>query len=52
MPLLDLFWTILYIFLLFAWIWLLISVFGDIFRNDLSGLRVPRTPPRRWSMVG
>ena len=37
MPLLDLFWTILYIFLLFAWIWLLISVFGDIFRSDLSG---------------
>ena len=37
MPLLDLFWTILYIFLLFAWIWLLISVFGDIFRSHLSG---------------
>jgi hypothetical protein len=37
MPLLDLFWTILYIFLLFAWIWLLIVVFGDIFRSDMSG---------------
>ncbi len=37
MPLLDLFWTILYIFLLFAWFWLLIVVFGDIFRSDLSG---------------
>jgi len=37
MPLLDLFWTILYIFVLFAWIWLLIVVFGDIFRSDMSG---------------
>jgi len=37
MPLLDLFWTILYIFLLFAWIWLLIAVFADIFRSDMSG---------------
>jgi Short C-terminal domain len=37
MPLLDLFWTILYIFVLFAWIWLLIAVFGDIFRSDMSG---------------
>jgi hypothetical protein len=37
MPLLDLFWTILYIFLLFAWIWLLIAVFADLFRSDMSG---------------
>lgn len=37
MPLLDLFWTILYIFVLFAWIWLLIAVFGDIFRSDMGG---------------
>ena len=38
MPLLDLFWTILYIFLLFMWFWLVITVFIDIFRSkDLSG---------------
>ena len=38
MPLLDLFWTTLWIFLLFAWILLAISVFGDIFRSrDLAG---------------
>jgi hypothetical protein len=37
MPLLDLFWTILYIFVLFAWIWLLVAVFGDIFRSDMGG---------------
>jgi Short C-terminal domain/Phospholipase_D-nuclease N-terminal len=37
MPLLDLFWTILYIFLLVVWIWLLIVVFSDIFRSDMSG---------------
>lgn len=38
MPLFDIFWTMLYFFLFFAWIWLLISLFGDIFRSkDLSG---------------
>ena len=38
MPLLDLFWSMLWFFLFFAWIWLLISVFSDIFRSsDLSG---------------
>jgi len=37
MPLLDLFWAMLWFFLLFAWIWLLISVFGDIFRSDDMG---------------
>ncbi len=38
MPLLDLFWTMLWFFLFFIWIWLLISIFGDIFRSqDLSG---------------
>jgi hypothetical protein len=37
-PLLDAFWTILWIFLFFIWIWLLIVVFSDIFRShDLSG---------------
>ncbi len=37
-PLLDIFLTMLWFFLFFAWIWLLIVVFGDIFRSrDLSG---------------
>ena len=37
MPLLDLFWTILWIYLFFIWIWLLITVFADIFRSEQSG---------------
>jgi hypothetical protein len=38
MPLLDLFWSMLWIFIFFAWIWLVISIFIDIFRSDdLSG---------------
>ena len=37
MPLLDLFWTMFMIFLLFAWVWLLIMIFADIFRSDMSG---------------
>jgi Short C-terminal domain len=38
MPLLDLFWAMLWFFLFFAWVWLLISLFADIFRSeDLSG---------------
>jgi type VI protein secretion system component VasK len=38
MPLLDLFWAMLWFFLFFAWIALLFSVIGDIFRSeDLSG---------------
>jgi ABC-type multidrug transport system fused ATPase/permease subunit len=38
MPILDLFWAMLWFFLLFAWIWLLISVFIDIFRShDMGG---------------
>lgn len=37
-PLLDLFWTILWIFGFFIWIWLLIMIFGDIFRShDMGG---------------
>ncbi len=37
-PLLDIFWTMLEIFLLFLWIWLLIVVFSDIFRSrDMGG---------------
>lgn len=37
MPLLDLFWTMLWLFLFFVWIWLLISIFADIFRSEMSG---------------
>lgn len=37
MPLLDLFWTMLWLFLFFVWIWLLITIFADVFRSDMSG---------------
>ena len=37
MPLLDLFWAMLWFFLFIVWIWLLIAVFSDIFRSDMSG---------------
>lgn len=37
MPLLDLFWTMLWFFLFFAWLMLLFRVFGDIFRSDDMG---------------
>ncbi len=37
MPLLDIFWSMLMLFLFFAWAWLLISVFIDVFRSGLSG---------------
>ena len=34
----EVFWSMLWFFLWFLWIWLLIVVFGDIFRSDdLSG---------------
>jgi putative oligomerization/nucleic acid binding protein/phospholipase D-like protein len=37
-PLLNVFWTIFEIFLWVIWIWILISIFLDIFRShDLSG---------------
>ena len=37
-PILDLFLTMLYFFLFFIWIWLLFTVFIDIFRShDLGG---------------
>ena len=37
-PLLNVFWTILEVFLWVIWIWILIMVFIDIFRShDLSG---------------
>jgi hypothetical protein len=37
MPILDIFWTMLWFFMFFIWIWLLISIFGDIFRSNKSG---------------
>jgi hypothetical protein len=37
MPLFDLFWTMLWLFLFIAWIWLLISVYADVFRSDDMG---------------
>ncbi len=37
MPLLDLFWTMLIIFLWIIYIWLLITIFIDLFRSDMSG---------------
>lgn len=38
MPLLDVFWTMLWLFLFIAWFWTVISVIGDIFRSrDISG---------------
>jgi hypothetical protein len=37
-PLLGVFWTMLWFFAFFIWIWLLIIVFGDIFRShDMGG---------------
>jgi ABC-type multidrug transport system fused ATPase/permease subunit len=37
-PLLNIFWTTLYIFFFVIWIWVLISVLIDVFRShDLSG---------------
>jgi signal transduction histidine kinase len=37
MPILDFFWAMLWFFLFVIWIWLLITVFIDIFRNDAMG---------------
>jgi ABC-type multidrug transport system fused ATPase/permease subunit len=38
-PLLDIFWSMLQIFVFIIWIWLLIVVFSDIFRShDMGGL--------------
>src|SRR5207253_7850854 len=35
----QVFWSMLWFFLFFIWIWLLIAVFSDIFRShDLGGL--------------
>lgn len=37
MQFLDFFWLMLWFFLWIIWIWMLIRVFGDIFRSDMSG---------------
>ena len=38
MPLLDVFWSMLWFFLFIAWFWTVISVLGDIFRSkDMGG---------------
>ncbi len=37
-PLLNIFWTMLEIFVFILWIWLLIAIFSDIFRShDMGG---------------
>jgi hypothetical protein len=37
-PLLGVFWTVMWFALFFIWIWLLIVIFGDLFRShDLGG---------------
>lgn len=37
MELLNIFWTMLWFFMFVVWIWLLISIFADIFRSEISG---------------
>jgi hypothetical protein len=37
MPLFDLFWAMLWLFLWIAWIWLLVTVLFDVFRSDDLG---------------
>ena len=36
-PFLDVLWTMIIFFCWVAWIWLLIVIFGDLFRRDMSG---------------
>ena len=36
-PFLDILWTMIIFFCWVAWIWLLIMVFSDLFRRDVSG---------------
>jgi len=36
-PFLDVLWTMIIFFCWVAWIWLLIVVFSDLFRRDISG---------------
>jgi len=38
MPLFDVLWAMIWFFLFIIWIWLLISIFVDIFRSDMSGI--------------
>jgi Short C-terminal domain/Phospholipase_D-nuclease N-terminal len=39
-PFLDVLWTMVIFFLWFLWFWLLITIFGDIFRrHDISGAK-------------
>ena len=38
MPILDVFWSMLWFFLFIAWIWVLVAVIADVFRShDLGG---------------
>jgi hypothetical protein len=36
-PLLNVFWWMLWFFMFMIWIWLLVSIFSDIFRSPASG---------------
>lgn len=36
-PLFDILWAMLWFFMFVVWIWLLISIFADIFRSEISG---------------
>src|SRR5690242_3233967 len=36
-PFLNILWTMIIFFCWVAWIWLLIVIFGDLFRRDISG---------------
>jgi hypothetical protein len=36
-PFLDVFWTMILFFFWIAWIWMLILIFSDVFRRDISG---------------
>lgn len=37
MPILDVFWAMLWFFLFIAWIWVLVAVIADVFRSDDLG---------------
>ena len=36
-PFMDVFWTMILFFCWVAWIWMLIMIFSDVFRRDISG---------------
>jgi len=36
-PFLDVFWTMILFFCWVAWIWMLIMIFSDVFRREISG---------------